>query len=92
MPVLAQNTAHQEYCTNLTVRYTMFHMSALVADNEDMYKQQLYSILLKNKLDKDSNELLKNLIDLAWLNASHKKDTLDSAMMFYHFCMNEKSV
>jgi len=79
-----------EICTEMTVRYTIFLTLAADANTREEYQSALYKILLNGNADKQTKDILVQLIDLAWVN--RKKDFNDSAMTFYRICTSGKSV
>jgi hypothetical protein len=79
-----ENKNKYTLCAEVTIRFTLFLESASTYKTEQEYKAFWYKVLVKGDADKDSQRILSQLIDLAWINRG--KDITDIAMQFYQGC------
>lgn len=80
--------ANERLCAELSVRFTMFAMLARMTESHDEYTSALYKKLLEGDASKDSQQILKSLIDLGW--ESKKADITKVSMELYDRCAGPK--
>jgi hypothetical protein len=77
------SSAQDALCAEMTVRLTLFTVSAGGDWKENNYKSYWYKKIITNS-DEKSKKILMTLVDIAW--ASKDQDINDVAMRFYKAC------
>ena len=84
-PTLAAN---ERVCAEISIRFSMFAMLARVANTHDEYTSALYKKLIEGDATKESQQILKSLIDLGW--ESRNMDIGAVALNLYDRCVGPK--
>lgn len=86
VPTLA---ASERMCAEISIRFTVFGMLARMTDSQEEYNSILYKKLLEGNASKESQQVLKSLIDLGW--TSKKADVGTVALDLYDRCVGGTS-
>ena len=77
--------ASERMCAEISIRFTIFGMLARMTDSQEEYTSALYKKLLEGDASKESQQVLKSLIDLGW--TSKKADVGTIALDLYDRCV-----
>lgn len=77
--------ANERLCAELSIRLTMFSMLARMTNSKEEYDSTLYKKLIEGDATKESQQILKSLIDLAW--SARGQDVSKVSMDLYDQCV-----
>lgn len=86
----AQIAYTHEVCADLSIRYTVFNILAREFEKEEEFKSYAYEGLLNSSADKETIDVLKRLIKVAW--NTKKDDVVGTANLLYSICVNQKTM
>jgi hypothetical protein len=74
----------KDVCAEITVRFTVFSVTARYAKNETEFKSYWYKIISTGNAEQSTRQLLTGLVDTAW--ETRDKDVTETAMILFHGC------
>lgn len=89
LPAISANDERNTVCTDIAVRFTAFSMIARIADTKEQYEGKMYKMLLEGNADKDNQQFLLKLIEMAW--NTRTTDVRTAAMTVYKACIGTES-
>ena len=79
----------ERVCAEISIRFTVFGMLARMTESQEEYNSALYKKLLEGDASKESQQVLKSLIDLGW--TSKKAELSTVALDLYDRCVGGTS-